>query len=249
MSRVYASLALALALCLTPAGVVMAADAAALVKEGDALFVQRADLAKARQAAEAYQAAMSADPANPEPAWKLARVQYWLGKHARGDDAKIAEFEKGIKAAKKALALDPNSIGGHYWLGVSYGLYGSAKGVTKSLSLIDPIKDEMAKVIALNPAYDSGGAYRVLGRLYYKVPGIFGGSNSKAIENLKKAISYGPRRWLNHLYLAEVYIDDGYNDKAKKELKAVIAGPPEPGMQPEWNEEKVQAKKLLDKLD
>lgn len=249
MKKIYASLALALALCLTPAMVAQATDAAALQKKGDELFAQRADLAKARQAAEAFAAAMKADPKDPTPAWKLARVQYWLGKHAVGDDAKVAEFEKGIAAAKKAIALDPNSVGGHYWLGVSYGLYGSAKGITKSLSLIDPIKDEMAKVIALNPKYDSGGAYRVLGRLYFKVPGIFGGSNSKAIDNLKKAISIGPHRWLNQLYLAEVYIDEGEDAKAKELLKAVIAGPPEPGMEPEWNEEKVKAAKMLKKIE
>lgn len=239
-------MALILCLCLP---LLAAASGGELVKQGDELFAQRVDMAKARQAAQAYTQAMEADPQNAQAAWKLARVQYWLGKHAEGDDAKIADFEKGIAAAKKAIAIDPKSKGGHYWLGVSYGLYGSAKGITKSLALIDPIKEEMAQVIELDPKYDSGGAYRVLGRLYFKVPGLFGGDNDKAIENLQEAIKYGPNRWLNHLYLAEVYVDEDETGKAKTLLKAVLAGPPETGMEPEWDEEKIKARDMLRECD
>lgn len=219
------------------------------LKQANDLFAQRADLAKAAQAAGLYEKALQADPKNEEAAWRLARVQYWIGKHQKTDDEKIAAFEKGIAAAKKAIAINPNSIGGHYWLGVSYALYGKAKGITKSLSLIDPIKEQMAAVIKLDPSYDKGGAYRVLGRLYFKLPGLFGGSNSTAIKDLKAAIKYGPDRWLNHLYLAEVYLDEGENDKAKELLNKIIAGPPEPGLEPDWAEEKARAQQLLKEMD
>ncbi len=215
----------------------------------DELFAQRADLAKARQAAALYEKALQADPKSQAAAYKLARTYYWIGKHQETDEQKVAVFAQGIAAAKKALAIDPQSIGGHYWLGVCYGVYGSAKGVMKSLSLVDPIKQEMAAVIARDPSYDSGGAYRVLGRLYFKLPGLFGGSNRKAVENLKTAIKYGPRRWLNHIYLAEVYIDEGEKEKARDLLQKVLAGPAEPGMEPEWAEEKVTARKLLQGLE
>ncbi len=215
----------------------------------DALFAQRADLAKARQAAALYEKALQADAKSETAAYKLARTYYWIGKHQDSDEQKVAVFAKGIAAAKKALAINPDSIGGHYWLGVCYGVYGSAKGVMKSLSLVDPIKQEMAAVIAQDPSYDSGGAYRVLGRLYFKLPGLFGGSNSKAVENLKTAIKYGPHRWLNHIYLAEVYIDEGEKEKARELLKKVLAGPAEPGLEPEWAEEKITAQKLLKDLE
>ena len=215
----------------------------------DALFAQRADLAKARQAAALYEKALQANPKNEAAAYKLARAYYWIGKHQKTDEQKVAVFEKGIAAAKKALAIDPRSLGGHFWLGVCYGVYGSAKGVMKSLSLVDPIKQEMAAVIARDPSYESGGAYRVLGRLYFKLPGLFGGSNRKAVQNLKTAIKYGPHRWLNHIYLAEVYLDQGEKEKARALLKQVLAGPPEPGLEPEWTEEKATARKLLQEMD
>lgn len=238
----------ALCLCLTLAASALAADAADLVKEADLLFAQRGDLAKANQAADLYEKALAADPKNEEAAWKAARVIYWIGRNTEGNEAKVLVFERGIADAKKAIAINPDSLGGHYWLGVSYGLYGSAKGVTKSLSLINPIKEEMAKVIEIDPKYDEGGPYRVLGRLYFKVPGIFGGSNSEAIKNLKQAIAYGPSRWLNHLYLAEVYMDEGENDKAKELLQRIIQGPAPQGLEPDYVLWKAEAQELMKKL-
>ncbi|KMY68287.1 hypothetical protein AAU61_00845 [Desulfocarbo indianensis] len=238
----------ALCLCLSLALPALGADSADLVQEADLLFAQRGDLAKANQAADLYEKALAADPKNEEAAWKAARVIYWIGRNTEGDEAKVLVFERGIADAQKAIAINPDSLGGHYWLGVSYGLYGSAKGVTKSLSLINPIKEEMAKVIAIDPKYDEGGPYRVLGRLYFKVPGIFGGSNSEAIKNLEQAIAYGPARWLNHLYLAEVYLDEGENDKAKELLQKIIQGPAPQGLEPDYAMWTAEAQELLKKL-
>lgn len=246
MSKSKAAACLAvMALCLALAMPALSADSAALMKQADELYAQRADLAKAKQAADLYEKALAADPKNEEAAWKAARVLYWIGRNTKGDEAKVKVFERGIEDAKKAIAINPKSLGGHYWLGVSYGLYGSAKGVTKSLSLINPIKEEMAAVIEQDPKYDEGGPYRVLGRLYFKVPGIFGGSNSEAIKNLKTAIKYGPTRWLNQLYLAEVYIDEDENDKAKALLAQVIKGPAPKGLEPEYAMWKAKAQELM----
>ncbi len=237
---VLAALALSLALA-APAG---AATAAELIKQGDALYAQRADLAKARQAAQAYAQALSADPKSEQAAWKLARTYYWIGKHSP-EDQKLDIFQKGVDAAKKAIAINPKSAPGHFWLGVNYGVYGSAKGIMESLSLVDPIKKEMAAVIALDPDFEAGGPYRVLGRLYFKLPGLFGGDNDEAIKNLKIAVQKGPKRYLNHIYLAEVYYDEDEPGKAKELLEVVVAGPPEPGYEPETAEWKAQAKKML----
>lgn len=154
-------------------------------------------------------------------------------------------FERGIKACKAALKANPNDIHATYWLGVSYSVYGKAKGITKSLGLVDPIKELMKKVIAMDPSYQGGGAYRVLGRVYFKLPGLFGGDNDKSIEYLLLAIKHGPKHWLSHLYLAETYIDEDEDAKAKALLEQIIAGKPLPGHEPEYAEIKAQAQKLL----
>lgn len=233
-------------LALGLAGAAPAATTAELIAQGDALYAQRADLAQAGRAAGLYEQALQQDPKSEEAAWKLARAQYWLGLHAPKEQ-KLDVYQKGVDAAKQAIALNPKSVAGHYWLGVNYGVYGSAKGVMESISLVNPIKAEMATVIELAPDYEAGGPYRVLGRLYYKLPGIFGGDNDKAMEYLRTAVKKGPHRYLNHIYLAEVYYDEDKSQEANQLLQAVIAGPSEPGYEPEDAEWKAQAKQMLQK--
>ena len=189
------------------------------------------DSAMLAKAVTAYEQALKADPASVEAAWKLSRALYRLGRKSPKDQQEKI-FERAVNAAKKGIAMDSESVPAHYWLAVSYGMYGTSKGVMKSLSLIDPIKEEAQFVIDHQPDYDLGGAYRVLGRLYFKVPGLFGGDNDLAIENLKKAVKLGPKRYLSHIFLAEVYLDEGEKEKAKALLEEVVKGAADAGMEP-----------------
>jgi tetratricopeptide (TPR) repeat protein len=228
-------------------GLAYSQDTKLLLLQADELWAQRADIERCRQAIATYEKVLAVDTNNYEAAWKIARACYWLGIQPTEED-KVAIFEKGIESAKKAIAIKDNDPAGHFWLGVSYGKYGEAKGILKSLSLVDPTKEEMERVLELDPNFESGGAYRVLGRLYYKLPGLFGGSNKKSIENLKKSIEIDPERLLTHVFLAEVYIDTDKQDLARKELEFVANSPPKKGYEPESAMEKEQAKELLKKL-
>ena len=136
----------------------------------------------------------------------MSRLSYWIGDHTPNKDVKKRIFLQGVDYAKKAIELGPDKADGHFWLGVCYGVYGDAKGVLKSLSLVKPIKAEMRRVLEIDPAYDRGGADRVLGRVFHEVPRIAGGSEKTSLEHLLKAVEYGPRVGLNLLYLADTYI-------------------------------------------
>ena len=218
-----------------------------VLAQADGLWAQRADLGKCRQAVALYEQVLAGDPNNYEAAWKLARACYWLGENSP-EAEKIPVFEKGIEAAKKAATLKDDQPAGHFWLGVSYGKYGEAKGVLKSLALVDPSKEAMNRVIELDPKFEYGGAYRVLGRIYYKLPGLMGGSNKKALEYLQKAVEIGPDRLLNRIFLAEVYMATDRKDLARQELEYVLKADPIKGYEPETAMEKIQAKKLLETL-
>ncbi|MBI5523833.1 MAG: hypothetical protein HY910_14490 [Desulfarculus sp.] len=218
-----------------------------IMDQAAAAYTQRADQAKAKQAVELYAQALAADPQSDEAAWKLSRAWYWVGSHLPEDQA-LEPFDQAVQAAKQAVASKPDSLAGHFWLGVAYGSYGRVKGVMKSISLVDPIKEEMAFVIKKDPAYEAGGPYRVLGRLYFKLPGLLGGGTDKAIENLRIAVKHGPQRWLNHIYLAEALIKDGKKDEAKALLEQVVAGPAEAGLEPEYADWKAEAQKLIKDL-
>jgi tetratricopeptide (TPR) repeat protein len=222
-----------------------AEDAAELMEKADQLYLQRAEKGKAAEAARIYEAILKADPGNSEAAWKRSRTLFWVGGHSP-EEKRLEIYSQAVEAAKQAIKSDPKSVDGHFWLGANYGFYGNAKGVMESLSLIDPIKEEMAAVMELDPVYAHGGPDRVLGRLYFKVPGLFGGDNDLAMEHLEKAIKAGPNYFLNHIYLAEVYLDEDKKDKARALLQKVVAGPPTKGMEPEYVDWKATAQKMLD---
>ena len=231
-------------ICLSPA---LAADYKELLLKGDALYAQRADPAKARESVEAYRQAMAADPTKFEAAWKLSRSLYWIGRE-EPKEKKLAIYTEAMEAAKKGVELAPNEAPPHYWLAVVYGLYGQEKGIMQSLNLIDPIKQECQAVMKIDPAYSGGGAYMVLGRLYFKVPGLFGGSNKKAIQNLKKAIELGPDRLLNYVYLADVYIDKSMYNEAKAVLDQGLAAPCPKGLAPDCKRWKEDAQETISTL-
>jgi tetratricopeptide (TPR) repeat protein len=217
-----------------------------LLQQGDDLYAQRGDLAKAKEALATYQAALAAAEDAYGVNWRLARVEYWIGDHTADKTAKKQIFQQGIDHAKKAIELGPSKVEGHFWLGVCYGVYGEAKGVLKSLFLVKPIKEEMRRVLEIDPAYDKGGADRVLGRVYHEVPGIAGGSEKKSLEHLLKAVEYGPRVGLNLLYLADTYISLDQIEKARQTLEYILSMEPEPELIPETEEERVQARQRLE---
>jgi len=218
-----------------------------LTAQGDALYVERAVLAKAKEARAKYEAALAAGEDAFEASWRLSRICYWIGDHTGAKDLKKTILLQGVEHAKKAVELDPNRPEGHFWLGVCYGVYGEAKGVLKSLALVKPIKESMRRVLAIDPAYDRGGADRVLGRVYHEVPGFAGGSEKLSLEHLLKAVEYGPRVGLNLLYLADTYISLDRVDDARKTLDTILTMDPLPDLLPETAEEREQARERLER--
>lgn len=220
-----------------------------LIEQADSLYEQRADLAKAREVLDKCQEALLKGEDPYGAYWRMARIEYWIGDHTGNNTEKKRIFEQGIYHAKKAVQKDGNRPEGHYWLGINYGVYGEAKGILKSLSLVKPIKEEMNKVLALEPAFDDGGADRVLGRVYHQLPGFAGGSKKKALEHLLKSKEMGPRVGLTRIYLADTYLAMDEIEKARQELEFVLAMEPDPKLIPETKEEKEMARKRLEKKE
>jgi tetratricopeptide (TPR) repeat protein len=186
--------------------------------EGDRAYLKRADLIQAKVALEMYEKSIEQYPNEVEPYWKASRAAWWIADHTTSSIEKIATFQKGIDLAKKALVLNPNSVEAHFWLGGNMGSFGEAKGVLKSLFLVKPIRKEMEDVIRLNPTFDGGAGYRVLGVVDYKVPGFAGGNKKRALENLNKALAIDSTSSFNHYYMAEYFFTVGNKAKASEHL-------------------------------
>lgn len=153
----------------------------------------------------------------------LAEIYYWMGESADEED-KLFFYEKGVEWGEAGVEAQEESLEACFWLSVNWGSYGQAKGIMKSLSLIKPIKETAEKCLEMDETYFYGGPWRVLGRLYNKAPGfpISIGDNKKSLECFKKALAYGPKFYLNHLFLAELYISDRKYEEAKETLEWIL---------------------------
>jgi tetratricopeptide (TPR) repeat protein len=221
-----------------------------LIKKADKKYRKRASKGMAAEAKEAYEKVLAVDPGNVQARWKLARALYWIGTHTKSKDEKMKIYEEGIRYCQEAVKADDNCVPCHFWLGVSYGKFGEAKGILQSLGLVPHLKKAMEKVVKLDEKFAHGGAHRVLGRLYNKLPGIKGGDNDKAVEHLNKAIEIGPHDLMNRRFLAEVQLAIGKKDEAKVTLQTIIDYPEDTlykDRKPESKEEKKKAEKLMKK--
>ena len=220
-----------------------------LIKRGDRLYGNRGKGAKwCEKSLETYEKALAISPKNVEASWKFARAALWLGGHCGDVERGKRIFKKGIELAKRAVAIDAGSVESHYWFGACLGRYGEFNGVMNSLGLLEPVKQRFHRVMELDPKYESGGAHRALGYLYFRLPSVAGGSNEKAIEFLKKAVEIDEKHLLNHLFIAEVYMAEGEDALAEKHLKLILDAEYEEGRRPENDEQKAAARKFLEKL-
>jgi tetratricopeptide (TPR) repeat protein len=217
---------------------------AAAVPDPDVLYAAREDLAKAREAAAIWANRLQSNPRDFEAAWKLARARYWLGGRAPEAERK-GLLEAGIAAGRAAAALEPKRPEGHFWIAANMGALAESFGLRQGLKYRGDIKDELLVVLKIDPGYQQGSADRALGRWYFKVPGLFGGSNKKSEEHLRKSLTYNPNSSSSHFFLAETLIDMGRNADARAELQRVIDGPTDPDWAPEDREFKEKARRLM----
>ena len=217
-----------------------------LIAQGDKLYAEMKDMATAQEARAKYQEAAT-KAGSYEAFWKLARILYYVGDNTESKKEKKIIFSQGVYFAKRAVDMEPEKPGGYYWLGVNYGVFGETKGVLKSLSLVKPIKEAMNKVIELDRGYEDGGPDRVLGRVYFKVPGIAGGSKKKSLEHLLKSKELGPNDALTRCYLADTLLSLKEVDKAREELEFVLSMESDPRWISGVEECKEDAKEMLQK--
>ena len=120
----------------------------------------------------------------------------------------------------------------------------------KSLALIQPIKNCVERVLKIDEGYFYGGPWRVLGRLYHKAPGFpFSiGDSKKSLECFEKALKFGPKFYLNHLFIAELYQSLGNKAKTREHLEWIINAPLNKNHEKEDQGYKRDAAALLEKI-
>jgi len=213
----------------------------------DALYKQRENIAAAQHAEQIWAERLAKDPKDVESAWKLARARYWLGTQGP-EKSRKAYLESGIAAGRAAIARAPDKPEGYFWVAANMGALAESFGMRQGLKYRGDIKNALETVQRLDPAFQQGSADRALGRWYFKVPGLFGGSNKKSEEHLRTSLTYNPNSAASLYFLAQTLIDEGKTPEARRVLEQLLAAPVDPDWAPEDRDFKRQAQRLVETL-
>ncbi len=211
----------------------------------DELYRCREDLQTAKRAAALWEARASKEF---EAAWKLSRVCYWIGTHAREDERRAA-LERGVRAGETAIRMVSDKPEGHFWMAANMGTLAESFGLVQGIKYRAKIKDELERTIAIDAKWQDGSAVAALGQWYFEVPRLLGGSRAKAEEHLRKVLSINPDSRVALTILAEVLVADGRRDEARSFLQRVVDAPIDPEWIPEDNEYKTKALRRLETLN
>jgi hypothetical protein len=240
-------------------------------------------ITRAQQAADLYaqEAAQATDPqVKAKYLVGQAEALYFVGAASQVNTEKINKHLLGMNVADQAVAIfgikdvtkvSPDDIkklkalpadqlailaSGLYQRGINLGQWGAANGVMKSLSKWPELKANMQVIIDLGLGkINDYGPYRVLGRGYFKIPSMLGGSVDKAIQYLSSAVKGSKAagqiysvNGFNNTYLAEALNSNGKTSDAKQLLNEFLKADPKtlnPILIPENQQAQSDAKELL----
>ncbi len=218
------------------------AAAQAPTQNPDQLFAEREDLSHAEAAENIWKARPASDF---DAAWKLARVEYWIGGHAPEDSRRRAALENGIDAATRAVGLDAKRPEGYFWRAASMGALAESFGIRQGLKYRGKIKSDLETVLRIDAGWQQGSADRALGRWYAKVPGLFGGSDKEAEAHYRASLRYNANSTASLFFLAELLLDHKRGPEARVLLQKIVDVPLDPDWAPEDREFKSKARTLI----
>ena len=139
-----------------------------------------------------------------------SRCLYWKGSHQASNDDKMFTHDLGVQKAEKAKSIDDGYAEAYYFAGINLARWGEAKGILASLSRKGELESYMQQTLAHRTRGDQPGKMidgfgpdRVFGRMFYKLPGLFGGSLEKSLMHLRTAYLGAKNIPLNIIYYAE----------------------------------------------
>lgn len=222
-------------------------------------------------------------PDSAEARWKLARALYFQAAYTGQDaDGQRAIYEKARNAGEEAIRIlerrakgkgvasfegkspadvaaavlsDHDALPTFFWSAVSWGQWALVSGKLKAArtGAAEKIRDDASTVIALDPDFEEGGGYRILGRLHHQAPKIpfltSWVSREKALENLRRAVAINERNFVNRHFLAEALAEGTVAERAEaiRMEESLVADAPSPGHLVEDLSTQVEAKKNLEK--
>ena len=104
----------------------------------------------------------------------------------------MGDWDRGISACERAVALDPNNSRYHMWLGRIYGEKADSVNFMSAASLAGKVRNEFETAVRLDP--NNVDARSDLGEFYLEAPGIVGGGRDKAEAQAQALAALDPAK-------------------------------------------------------
>jgi tetratricopeptide (TPR) repeat protein len=104
----------------------------------------------------------------------------------------IGQWDRGIPACEKAVALAPENSQYHLWLGRMYGGKADKGSIFTGMGLVGKVRTEFETAVKLDPR--SADARCDLAEFYMEAPGIVGGGKDKALQQVGPLSELDPGR-------------------------------------------------------
>lgn len=161
---------------------------------------------------------------NYENLWRAASLCAELSDEAtehRPRNQREAFGKRGMLHAERAIALQPDSVEGHYYRALCMGRYLDAE-LLKSFTLVTTLRDEGERAVSIDPGFEFAGPHRFLAELYAQTPEWGGpwaiGDKEKAELHYQKAVELCPGFPENHLLYAKFLVDMERFDRAAESI-------------------------------
>ena len=175
-----------------------------------------------------FQYALKNAATETDAALYLLKSYYFRGKYVHKDKEKQKfDFSKGKELGEKYVKIYPDSAPFQFWYLVNLGSWSEVYGIITAAreGVAEIMKEHSEKIISLDPEYENGGGYFMLGAVHFKSPYIpfllSWPDNDDAIKYLTKAINVGEATPNQKIYLAQAMYKDGQKSYAINMLKEV----------------------------
>ena len=207
------------------------------------------------KAIEQFSSALQTSETEKEAALYLLKSYYYKAEFAIQDkEEKKNIFNEGKALGEKYIEKYPTSAEFRYWYLVNLGSWAQVYGILTAAreGVSDLMKTHSEKIIELNPEYQNGGGYFMLGAVHFKSPYIpfllSWPDNDDAIKYLQLSVDTGNAEMNQKNYLAQALSKDGRDKKARALLEEVLNTEPSTTTLVEDLDDIEEARQLLEDL-
>lgn len=155
--------------------------------------------------------------------WKVAEMTFKKADEELDKKKKEQLYKETLDYSQKAIQLNPQSSGGHYWAGLAYVRIAELSGVLSAIGQVNKAKKEFEKTININPDHRFAVlSNAVLAAIYLGLPWPMN-DNKKAEKYAEEAVKKDPNLTLASVNLGKAYLYLKKYDKARDELNRCLS--------------------------